>query len=159
MLTKTKIETLKLWRQSNGILCLKYGEREVEVFLKQCFPWSNPGEFLSLRDKDDNEVCLIENLNDLDQESRLLIEEELAFSQFVLHIEKIEKIDEDVELRSFRVHTSQGLRVFQTKLEDWPVPLANGTILIEDLAGDLFRIDNWKNLDSHSQKELSPYVS
>ncbi|MEC7277506.1 MAG: DUF1854 domain-containing protein [Bdellovibrionota bacterium] len=150
---------LTLWRQENGILCLKYGEREVEVFLKQCFPWTTPGRFLSLRDKDDNEVCLIEDLEQINNEARALLKEELAFSQFVLNIINVKNIEEDVELRRFQVETSQGLRVFQTKLEDWPEVLENGTILIEDLAGDLFRITNWRELDSHSQKELSPYVS
>lgn len=151
--------TLSLKRQENGILVLKYGEQWVEIFIKQCFPWSNPGEYLSLRDKDDNEVCLIEKLEDINGEARKLIEEEIKFSQFVLHITAIKKIEEDVELRRYLVQTEQGVRVFQTKLEDWPEVKEDGVILIEDLAGDLFRIENWKNLDSHSQKELSPYVS
>lgn len=151
--------TLKLKRQENGILVLKYGETWVEVFLKQCFPWSNPGEYLSLRDKDDNEVCLIEDLKEINEEARLLLEEEIRFSQFVLRIKSIEKIEEDVELRRYLVHTEQGLRVFQTKLEDWPEVHNDGVILIEDLAGDLFRIKNYRELDSQSQKELSPYVS
>ena len=155
----TELMPLKVWRKENGLLSLRKEEKEVEVFLKQCFPWSQPGEFISLRDKDDNEVFLIEKISDLESETRVLIEEELAFSQFVLNVERIEKIEEDVELRRYSVQTSQGVRVFQTKLEDWPEVLNNGVILIEDLAGDLFRIDNYKELDSHSQKELSPYVS
>ena len=150
---------LDLKRQKNGILVLKYGERLVEVFLKQCFPWTYPGEYLSLRDKDDNEVCLIEKLEDINEEARVLIEEEIRFSQFVLNITSIEKIEEDVELRRYLVHTEQGIRVFQTKLEDWPEVKMDGVILIEDLAGDLFKINDWRKLDSKSQKELSPYVS
>lgn len=150
---------LDLKRQKNGILVLKYGERLVEVFLKQCFPWTYPGEYLSLRDKDDNEVCLIEKLEDINEEARALIEEEIRFSQFVLNITSIEKIEEDVELRRYLVHTEQGIRVFQTKLGDWPEVKMDGVILIEDLAGDLFKINDWRKLDSKSQKELSPYVS
>lgn len=150
---------LDLKRQKNGILVLKYGERLVEVFLKQCFPWTHPGEYLSLRDKDDNEVCLIEKLEDINEEARVLIEEEIRFSQFVLNITSTEKIEEDVELRRYIVHTEQGIRVFQTKLEDWPEVKMDGVILIEDLAGDLFKINDWRKLDSKSQKELSPYVS
>ena len=151
--------TLKLKRQQNGLLILKYGNDWVEVFLKQCFPWSSSGSYLLLRDKDDNEVCLIEELDDLDEISRALIESEMNFSQFVLKIKKIEKIEEDVELRRFLVVTEQGRRIFQTKLEDWPEVLEGGVILIEELAGDLFRVDNYLCLDSHSQKELAPYVS
>lgn len=150
---------LKIFRKANGLLFVLYGEREVEIHIKQCFPWSNPGEYLSLRDKDDNEVCLIDDYRELDSQSQKLIEDELNFSQFVLKIERIEKIEEDVELRQFHVVTVQGQRVFQTKLEDWPEVLEDGVILIEDLAGDLFRIENWLALDSKSKKEISPYVS
>jgi len=150
---------LRVLKKENGLLFVHYGEREVEVHIKQCFPWSGPGEFLSLRDKDDNEACLIENIHDLDAESQKIIREELSFSQFVLKVKKIVEIKEDVELRQFRVITDQGERVFQTKLEDWPEVLEHGVILIEDLAGDLFRIDNWHKLDQKSKKELSPYVS
>ena len=154
-----KEQKIKIWRNKNGLLSMNYGEREVSIHLKQCFPWSRPGEFLSLRDKDDNEVCLINYLDDLDEEAQELIKEELHFSQFVLNIEKIVKIEEDVELRRYLVKTKQGMRVFQTKLEDWPEVLDSGVILIEDLAGDLFRVDDWRQLDFESQKELSPYVS
>ncbi len=150
---------IKLKKQANGILALQYGEQWIEVTLKQCFPWSLPGKYLSLRDKDDNEVCLIENLMDLEGETRELIEAELNFSQFVLKISSITKIEEDVELRRFLVETEQGSRIFQTKLECWPEVHEDGVILIEDLAGDLFRIDNVNQLDEQSRKELSPYVS
>ena len=157
--TKEENSSLTIFKKENGLLFVNYGDTEVEVHIKQCFPWSNPGEFLSLRDKDDNEVCLIDNIADLDQSSRSLIEAELSFSQFVLKVEGIEKIEEDVELRQFHVMTGQGQRVFQTKLEDWPEVLENGVVLIEDLAGDLFRIENWQELDARSKKELSPYIS
>ena len=151
-----------LKKQANGILALnngEYGEQWTEVTLKECFPWSAPGKYLSLRDKDDNEIYLIEDHERLDREARELIEAELNFSQFVLTISSIDKIEEDVELRRFLVQTEQGSRIFQTKLESWPEVHEDGVILIEDLAGDLFRINNVNHLDEHSRKELSPYVS
>ncbi len=152
---------IELKKQRNGILALRYGEQWVEVFIKECFPWHSPGKYLSLRDKDDNEVCLIEDLSSssITDEVRNLIQEELDFSQFVLQISSIDKIEEDVELRRFLVQTEQGERVFQTKLETWPELLDSGEVLIEDLAGDLFRIKNVMELDEKSRKELSPYIS
>ncbi len=153
------MENIELKKQPNGLLVLKYGEQWVEVFIKECFPWRSPGKYLSLRDKDDNEVCLIEDLMQLEEAARLLIEEELNFSQFVLEILSIEKIEEDVELRRYLVQTAQGERIFQTKLETWPELLEDGEVMIEDLAGDLFRIKNVNRLDEKSRQELSPYIS
>jgi hypothetical protein len=150
---------ISIFKKENGLLFVNYGNQQIEVHIKQCFPWSTPGEFLSLRDKDDNEVCLIENLSELDSDTQKLIRQELSFSQFVLKIERVEKVEEDVELRQFHVLTNQGSRVFQTKLEDWPEVLENGVVLIEDLSGDIFRIEDWRLLDQSSKKELSAYIS
>jgi len=150
---------IELKKQANGLLVLKQEGKWIEVFIKECFPWRNPGKFLSLRDKEDNEVCLIEDLKYLGAESRELIQAELDFSQFVLEISSIDKIEEDVELRRFLVQTKQGSRIFQTKLETWPEVLESGEVLIEDLAGDLFRIKNVYELDEGSRRELSPYIS
>lgn len=150
---------IQLKKQPNGILVLKYDQQWVEVFIKECFPWHSPGRFLSLRDKEDNEVYLIEDLAELDELTRALVQAELDFSQFVLEILSIDKIEEDVELRRYLVQTEQGERIFQTKLETWPEVLDSGEVMIEDLAGDLFRIKSVLTLDEKSRQELSPYIS
>jgi len=150
----------KIWRKENGLLAVMDKNGEKEVFIKQSFPLSHPGEFLSLRDSEDNEILMVESLNsDVSPDVKALLLEELLKSQFVLNIKEIVNIQEDVELRRFHVLTEQGSRHFQTKLEDWPEILSGETILIEDLCGDLFHIDNWKKLDKESQKKLTPYVS
>ncbi len=157
-MNKNKNE-LNLRRGKNGILCVSHESSDTEVSIKQCFPWSGPDEFLSLRDSDDNEVYLIKDINELDETSQRLIQEELNFSQFVLKVSQVKKIEEDIELRQFHVVTEQGERVFQTKLEDWPEVLESGIITIQDLAGDIFRIEDWQSLDFKSKKELSAYIS
>lgn len=150
----------KIWRKDNGLLAIEKDGKAIEVFVKESFPWSNPGEFLSLRDIDDNEILLVESLESgLEIETVKLLKEELLNSQFVLKVVSIEDIIEDVELRRFFVTTEQGKRQFQTKLEDWPEVVDGNVILVEDLAGDIFRIEDWTKLDKSSKKKLSPYVS
>lgn len=150
---------MKIWRNKQGFLTTLYGEKEIELHIKQCFPWSNPGKFLSLRDKDDNEIILIEDLDDCSLDIKKLIEEELKFSQFILTIESIEDIEEDVELRRYNVMTTQGPRIFQTKLEDWPELLSNGEILIEDLSGDIFKIEDISKLKNEDREKIEPYIN
>ena len=154
-----KKQKLDLYLKENGLLYIVVEGKEVEVYVKQCFPWSHPEEFLSLRDKDDNEVCLIDCLGDLASETQEILRRYLDVIDFVLLVEKVIDIEEDVELRQFRVKTIQGERVFQTKLEDWPEVMDDGSILIEDLAGDLFKIKSLKFLDEDSKKILSTYVA
>lgn len=158
-MTDLKKRDIPLFLKENNLLYIVSEGKEIELHIKQCFPWSNPREFLSLRDCDDNEVCLIEDLNELDSETRGLLEEYLRSMGFVLEVTSVLEIKEDVELRQYKVDTAQGLRIFQTKLEDWPEILNDGSIVIEDLSGDLFRVKSFKELDSKSRQILGTYVS
>ena len=150
---------IKLYTKESGLLYVLYGEKEIEVHVKKCFPWSNPGEWLSLRDTDDNEICLIENLKSLDSVTANVLKEHLNLIDFVLEIKKIVNVFEDVELRRFEVETLQGVRKFQTKLEEWPEILDDGSIIIRDLSGDLFRVHSFEDLDLESKKLLGTYVA
>lgn len=152
------VDDYKIYMGDNHQLTFEQSGKATQVKIKQCFPWSEPNEFLSLRDEKENEVFLIEKLEDLDVVTRLTIEEYLKTAEFVMKVEKVLHIEEDVELREYTVLTEQGKRIFHTKLEDWPEFLPDGSILIEDLAGDIFKIENLEYLDPISQKNLSPYV-
>src|SRR6187431_2002482 len=54
-------ETLRLW--------LVRGQSRVRVKPVRCFPWSAPGELVSLRDEKDREELLVVSLSELDAES------------------------------------------------------------------------------------------
>lgn len=111
-----------------------------EVELKPCFPTSNPNKYFSIRDEKGNELSLIENLDNLDDENRSIIENYLSFKNFVFEILGIYTVDEDFGLRHFEVKTSKGDRCFQTPLEDWPEVDEDGTIRINDLYGEQYQI-------------------
>ena len=152
------VDDYKIYMGSSHQLIFERNKVKTIVEIKQCFPWSEPSEFLSLRDEKENEVFLIEKLEDLDVLTRLTIEQYLKTAEFIMKIEKVLSVEEDVELRKYSVLTIQGERIFHTKLEDWPETLSDGSIIIKDLAGDIFKVDDINLLDPISQKNLSPYV-
>ncbi|MBT3583758.1 MAG: DUF1854 domain-containing protein [Halobacteriovoraceae bacterium] len=155
------VDDYKIFQKQNRQLYFKKGkdQTETEVSVKPCFPWTQPEHFLSLRDDDDNEVFLIEDLQALDFNAIEAVRHSMRPAQFILEINRINSIEEDVELRIFDVETVQGSRIFHTKLEDWPTLLDDGSILIEDLSGDTFKVEGLQRLDQRSQKILSTYVS
>jgi hypothetical protein len=61
-------------------------------------------------------------------------------------------VEEDFELRCFKVETPQGPRAFQTALDAWPRETPDGGLLIEDVAGDVFRIEDPATLDPRSRE-------
>ena len=79
------------------------------MWVRRCFPWSAPGRFVSLRDSDDEEVALVRDLAELEPESKGALERALLEAGFVLEVEGVEEVDDEIEIRTFRVRTRQGV--------------------------------------------------
>jgi hypothetical protein len=153
-----KADTLVLKNHGDGRLVAVIGERTVAVKLRQCFPWTEPTRHVSLRDSEDKEVALVEDPASLDEDSRQALELALAEAGFVLEVTRVLDIDEEIEIRQWKVETKQGARSFQTHLDDWPRVLPSGGLLIRDVAGDLYRLADPKELDKKSRALLWAFV-
>ena len=153
-----KNSTLKIEWRADGKLWASQNGRESVVLINQCFPWSEPLRYFSLRDDDENEVALIAEPGDLDNSSRNAVERALAEAGFVLEINGVDEIKEDYEIRNWKVRTKQGKRTFQTMLDDWPLMLPTGSLLLRDVAGDLFLIEDPNKLDERSRQLIWAFV-
>ena len=149
---------LRLEERGDGRLWAVRGGDERAVTVRRLFPWSMPARYVSLRDEGDNEVALVRDVTDLDSESEAVLRQALAEAGFVLEVMRIIEIDEEIEIRNWRVETRQGSRTFQTKLDDWPRELPGGGVLIPDVAGDLYLVSDPTALDAASRKLLWAYV-
>lgn len=130
----------------------------VGVRVRQCFPWSEPHRHLSLRNDDECEVVFVDDPALLAAESREAIEHALAVAGFVLEVTRVVEIEEEVEIRQWTVETAHGSRSFQTHLDDWPRVLPGGALLIRDVAGDLYRLPEPRELDRKSRDLLWAFV-
>ncbi|HEX9705566.1 MAG TPA: DUF1854 domain-containing protein [Gemmatimonadales bacterium] len=140
----------RLWAVKDGV--------ERAVVVRRCFPWSEPTRFVSLRDDDEDEFALVTNPGELDAGSRRELEAALVDAGFVFHVTHVLEIEEEVELRHWRVETSQGTRSFQTRLDDWPRALPHGGLLVRDVAGDLYHLAEPRGLDRRSRALLWAFV-
>lgn len=140
----------QLWLTRNGLSCT--------VRVARCFPWSARTRFVSLRDDERREVWLIEDPEMLDSESRETLENALVEADFVLDVERIDNIDEEIEIRCWQVRTIQGPRRFQTKRDEWPRRVPGGGIVVHDVAGDLYYIRRPAALDARSRELLEVFV-
>lgn len=149
---------MKLERGIDGQLWYQ-GEGNAEpVWVTRCFPWSEPGRYVSIRNREEEEVALVRDPGELDGSSREALELALAEAGFLLEVTRIEDIDEEVEIRTWKVVTAQGPRSFQTRRDEWPRPVPGGGLLVRDVAGDLFFIRAAGALDPHSRKLLWAFV-
>jgi len=149
---------LSLEQRADGRLWAVRGGEERAVWVRRCFPWSEPGHFLSLRDSDEEEFALVRDPAELDAASRDALEAALAVAGFVFEITRVLEIEEEVEIRRWRVETRQGARSFQTRLDDWPRTLPHGGLLIRDVTGDLYHLGRPAALDQRSRALLWAFV-
>jgi len=149
---------LHLQRRADGRLWAVRGDVERAVWVRRCFPWSEPTRFVSLRDDDEAEFALVRDPAELDPASRRVLEEAMAAAGFVFEVTRVTAIEEEVEIRHWRVDTRQGTRSFQTRLDAWPRVLPHGGLLIRDVAGDLYHVRDPAGLDKQSRALLWAFV-
>jgi hypothetical protein len=149
---------LTLERGADGRITAARGAESRVVCVRQSFPWSEPARFLSLRDEDEEEFALVEDAGTLDASSRRVLEEALVVAGFVLTVTRVLEVEEEVEVRHWKVETRQGPRSFQTRLDDWPWALPKGGLLIRDVAGDLYFVPDPGTLDRESRALLWAFV-
>ncbi len=157
-------KTLQLYRNKTGHLATKIpddhgGLKEIVLFVAKCFPWSQPDGFISLRDKKGREIAFVERLDEFgDEQTRRLIEEELQERLFLPRIEKIDALDDQIDLFRWKVKTDAGARIFYTRRREIPRELSIGGVIIKDIAGDCYYIPEPENLDSRSRELLWMYL-
>lgn len=152
-------DNLTLQKKDDGQLWVNINGQEKVVRINCCFPWSNPYEYISLIDKDDEEVALIYQLADIDEKSRDAVKWALSESSFVIEVTKVISMKDEFEIRSWSVETKAGVRRFQTQLDEWPQMIPEGGVLIRDVCGDIFYFRNPESLDTKSQELLSDLIS
>jgi hypothetical protein len=151
---ETEEAELRLERRADGQLWAVLGPRASPVWVRRCFPWTAPARFVSLRDRDEEEVALVRDLDELEPDSRRALEASLLEAGFVLEVEAVEDVEDEIEIRTFRVRTRQGPRRFQTLRDEWPRPTPDGGILLRDVAGDLYWVRDPACLDRRSRARL-----
>lgn len=149
---------LTLERRADGQLWATRDGVERVVTVRRCFPWSEPGRFVSLRDHEDEEFALVADAGTLDHGSREALEQALVAAGFVLQVTRVLGIEEEVEIRRWHVHTRQGPRRFVTRLDDWPRALPGGGLLLRDVAGDLYHLGDPAGMDRESRELLWAFV-
>lgn len=149
---------LVLERRADGQLWATHHGTVRAVSVRRCFPWSEPGRLISLRDHEDEEFALVSDPAALDRDSRRALEEALVEAGFVLRVTRVLEIEEEVEIRRWRVETGQGPRRFVTRLDDWPRALPGGGLLIRDVAGDLYHLADPSQMDRESRELVWAFV-
>ena len=144
--------------RNDGQLWATCAETATPVWVYHCFPWTDAAHFISLRNEDEEELTLVRDPASLDGSSREALERALVEAGFVLEVERIHEVEEEVEIRTWRVETVQGPRRFQTQRDEWPREVPGGGLVIRDVSGDLYWIPDPAGLDAKSRAAIWAFV-
>ncbi len=150
-------ETLTLFYEPPGTLRLTVGEEKSypKVSLYQSAPLSKPGEYVSLLDSKSEEIVLVRRLSELTSESRAVAEQELKRRYLTAKIQAITKVKQEFGVTYWHVETDRGPRDFVVQsLSESCAYLSDSHLLITDVDGCRFEIENQNALDEASKKHL-----
>ena len=153
-----KTDSLFQLNNNGDLLFMSSATDAIKVTPSPCFPWMETDEFISIRDEQGDEVFLIKKLSQLDEMSYQAVAESLLAATFMMNIIAINEIKDEFEIRSWNVVTKQGPYMFQTEIDYWLQVFNKNTILIRDVSGNIFYIDDPLSLDDKSQHLLWPFL-
>jgi hypothetical protein len=124
----------------------------------RAFPITSPGESFALIDPHGHELAWIERLTDLPDESRKLVELDLASREFVPEIRRIVSVSSFATPSTWRVETDRGDTTLVLKGEEDIRRLSSSALLIADNHGVNFLVRDRFALDPHSRKILDRFL-
>jgi hypothetical protein len=130
----------------------------VDARVARCFPWSVPQAYVSIRNKDGKEVVLLTTLDDLDEASRAIIQQELRDKVFNPKITRIVEHSTEFGITSVTAETDRGPLIFQIRSRDDVRILSASRLLFRDADGNTYEVADVMSLDAVSQKFLENYL-
>ena len=152
---------VRLARNERGQIELRRG-RETDpiapVRLARCFPWSLRNRYISIRDKEGQELVLLESLDGVEPDTRTLIEQELDQQEFIPRITAVDNVDDDYEVMAWKVRTDRGPIELQVKSNDDIRQLDDGRVIVRDHAGGKFEVRDLYQLDARSRRLIEDHL-
>jgi len=134
------------------------GQLFPDVMVFPLFPVATPREWVSILSSDGDELVCLRDLSGLEERDRLLIEEELAYREFVPQILRVRWVSGTQEPCEWDVETNFGPTRFVLNSEEDVRRVSAWSVHFVDATGGRFRVDDIRKLDRRSRTYVEWYV-
>ena len=150
----------KLHRDSYGrlVFLAENGDCHEGVTPVRAFPIAAPDEGIAIINDEGHEVAWADCMADLADETRALIEEELASREFVPEIEQLLNVSSFACPSTWEIRTNRGASSLLLKGEEDIRRLSRERLLIADAHGIQYLVRDLTQLDRHSRKLLDRFL-
>jgi hypothetical protein len=139
-----------------GRLSLELGieERYGPVRVLRCMPLTQPDKYISVQDDEGNEIGILDDLQQLDPESRRAVEQELDFYYLRARVKAIRKVESKNGIISWEVDTEMGPKTVHVRDRQHIRPLGDGRTILTDIHEAKYEIPPFDTLDEKSRHWL-----
>ena len=150
--------TLERDNKRHLVLIDEQGERYSDVAPVRAFPLSDPLHSISICDQNGHEIVYIDSLDDLDGDTRAIVEEALGQREFVPVILRIIGTPPRTEPTVWHVETDRGITSFEVESEDSIYRREPRQVSVVDVRGIRYLIPDTRKLDAHSRRVLDRFL-
>jgi len=126
-----------------------------ELLLFRAFPHLYPERYISVRDRDSKEIGVIDDLQELDEESRVEVESELRKRYFLPRVTHIQGIIQKDDIWMWSLVTDVGeLQLVMHNLHDYVQLQGESRVILTDISGRRCEIADRAQLDARSRRWL-----
>jgi hypothetical protein len=145
--------------EQNKLILKRPGEDDVrDVRVRRSFPWSNPGQYISVRSSEGKELMLIESLSGLPEGLRRTIETTLSGTIFIPRITRVDEVDVNFGYQQWKVQTDRGPVEFRVQEREDIRFLPDGRFSLRDADGNVYELPALAQLDEHSRTAVAPLI-
>lgn len=152
--------TFQLRRDPFGklVLTTAEGEEHVGVIPVRAFPIQAPTRGISLVREGGKEVAWIDDLADVPEQVRALIQEEIEGREFIPEILAIKDVSSFATPCTWYVKTDRGDTEFVLKVDEDIRRIGEASLLISDNHGINFLVRDMFHIDKHSRRILDRFL-
>lgn len=129
------------------------------VWFHRCFPFETPDEYISVLNRDGREYAMIRDVNEFPEEAQKIIRGELERKYFCPVIKSVSSLKEKLGYSYWKVETDRGPMEFSCSDTYRSIArVGGGMLIITDVDGNRYRIDDYALLDRRSYKRIELYL-
>jgi len=149
----------KITRDASGKLVahVSGGETVEDVRVSRCFPWTLPGSYISVYEESGKELTLLGGLDELDDESRRIVEDQLDRMVFTPQIKRIVEHRREFGVTSITAETDRGDVTFQIRNRNDVRVFSPTRAVFRDADGNAYEVADLDALDAKSKGHIAPY--
>lgn len=153
-------QDIRVYRAPKNTVRMTVGDERSYIRVRpvQASPMAYPNQYIALLDSKNEEVAFIEDMNDLDEVSKQVIEEEMARRYLKALVERIYSIQMEFGVAYWDVMTDRGRREFVIRGHDNTFWVTETRLLLTDVDGNRFEIIDYTKLDADSVKLIETSV-